>query len=147
MNTETPNSDTAFRFLLEKMVQNPNVFGVSGSPGSERIYIYDKYSQQEREPSGLQSNFYLTPENCHYVRHCLRAIDSATTRFNDTVDSSGNRLNQPQLPTELWDVRSINTLEEAQMLAIERFTDCYDPNDSWPSATVSLADKQPQHIN
>jgi len=147
MKIETSNSTTAFRFLLEKMVQNPSVFGINGSPGSERLYIYDKYNQQEQEPNGLQSNFYLTPNNCHYVRHCLRAIDSATTRFNDTIDTAGNRLKPFQLPKNLWDASRIETLKDAQILAIERFTDCYDPGESWPNATVSLATETAEESN
>jgi hypothetical protein len=119
------HSVLSYQFMLENLVKMPAVFFEI----SDRIYINNYIDR---------SFHYLTPENCHYVRHCLRAICSATTRFNATIDANGDRIPCVKLPAGLHDARFIDTLEDAQLLAIRRYSETYNPNDAWPNITVSL---------
>ena len=119
------HSVSTYQFLLENLIKMPTVFNTL----NDRIYINNYVNC---------SFHYLTPENCHYVRHALRAIGSATTRFNSTIDEKGERLPCVKLPVALHDVRFIDTLEEAQLLALRRYSENYNPDDAWPNITMLL---------
>ncbi len=118
-----------YRFLLENLIKIPKVFRVI----NERIYVYNPVEG---------SRHYLTPVNCHYVRHGLYAIAAATTRFNETFDEKGERIPFAKLPVGFHDVRLIDSLPEAQLLALRRYSENYNPDDSWPNCTISL---RPSH--
>lgn len=118
-------SALSYQFLLENLISLPTVFHEI----NDRIYLNN---------SADRSFHYLTPENCHYVRHCLRAIASATTRFNATIDANGTRIPCVELPDGLHDARFINSLQEAQLLALRRYSESYNPDDAWPDVTMSL---------
>lgn len=119
------HSVLSYQFLLENLIKLPTVFNTI----NDRIYINNYVDR---------SFHYLTPENCHYVRHALRAIGSATTRFSATIDENGDRTPCVKLPAALHAVRFIETLEEAQLLALRRYSENYNPDDSWPNITISL---------
>ena len=116
---------STYRYMLEHYVKNPELFHVIKG----RVCLYDKYTQDFVA---------LTPENDHYVRHCLIDIDSETTRFNDKLNASNERMPICQLPKRLHDARCVATVEEARLTAIHRFSDWYDENESCPDVTGSL---------
>ncbi len=122
-------SVSSYHFLLENLVKMPSVFQAN----SDRICLYNH----------TEGSFhYLTPENCHYVRHSLRVILSAETRFKATIDPNGERIPCAKLPAGLHDARFAESLVEAQLLALRRYSENYNPDDSWPNCTISL---RPSH--
>lgn len=115
---------TDLRFLVEHHIRSPEIFSVTGPTGYEVISLYDRHS----------GDFVpITEPGDHYIRHALRAITSAASRFYATFSDTGERLPLIHLGKNLHAAREFDTCIDAQLSALEGFTAGYDPTDNWPT--------------
>lgn len=117
-----------YQFALMRLITNPDLF----FEHKNRVYLINDITGDYH---------YLTPPDSPYVRHALRAIASAEDRFNATIDAHGRRIPCVDLPVGLHDARMINTREEAQLLALRKFSDSYTGNEARPNITILLNSK------
>jgi hypothetical protein len=111
-------------FWLDRYILNPTEYAILGPRGQEHIALFDPRRG---------THVALTTPGDQFVRHALRALDSAESQFNATFDDDGRRLPIIGLPRGLHHVRWIETLQDAMTAALEAFLAEYDPTDNWPT--------------